>query len=96
MRVLIKNPSDKWFREVVVPNDLHTLQELVGGYIETVTVAEDVCVICNEEGRLHGLDFNCVYDGVGFVGTILLVGVDGEEFTDCPLSVVQANGGIEQ
>lgn len=95
MRILIKNPSDEGFRQIVVPNDLHVLQQLVDGYIETVTLATDACVICNEEGRLKDLEHNCKYCGVDFVGTILIVGIDGDEFTDCPMSVTMANGGIE-
>lgn len=95
MRILIKNPSDEGFHQIVVPNDLHILQQLVDGYIETVTLATDACVICNEEGRLKDLEHNCKYCGVDFVGTIPIVGIDGDEFTDCPMSVTMANGGIE-
>ena len=95
MRILIKNPSDEGFHQIVVPNDLHVLQQLVDGYIETVTLATDACVSCNEEGRLKDLEHNCKYCGVDFVGTILIVGIDGDEFTDCPMSVTMANGGIE-
>ena len=40
-----------------VPNELAALQEVVGGYIETVTVASDLVIICNEEGRLQGLSY---------------------------------------
>lgn len=95
MRVLYKRPADDKFHQLNIPNDLHTLQELVGGYIETVTLATDVCIICNEEGRLLGLTHNCKFCGTDFVGPILLVGVDGDEFTDCPMSLMVANGGIE-
>lgn len=96
MKALIKNPGDESFREIIIPNDLHVLQQLVDGYIETVTFATDACVICNEEGRIRGLEHNCSFLGIDFVGTILIVGVDGDEFTDCPMSVAMANGGIEQ
>ena len=95
MRALLKSPSDKGFREIIVPNQLHPLQELVGGYIETVTIAEDACIICNEDGRLLGLPYNCEFCGMNFVGPILIVGVDGDEFTDVPMSVTMANGGIQ-
>jgi hypothetical protein len=54
----------------------------VGGYIETVSFASDACIICNEEGRLLNLPFNCKLLGKEFVGPILIVGVDGDEFTD--------------
>ena len=40
-----------------IPNTLEELQATVGGYIETVTLAADTAIICNEEGRLLGLPF---------------------------------------
>ena len=67
-----------------IPNTLEALQEKVGGYIETVTFATDACIICNEEGRLMGLPYNCDLLGVTFVGPILIVGIDGEEFAGLP------------
>lgn len=95
MKTLIKNPGEESFREIIIPNKLSLLQQLVGGYIETVTIAEDACVICNEDGRIEGMPYNCEFCGIGFVGPILIVGVDGEEFCDVPMSVAMANGGIE-
>lgn len=65
-----------------IPNTLGELQGTVGGYIETVTLAADAAIICNEEGRLLGLPYNCRFFGIDFVGPILVVGVDGDEFTD--------------
>lgn len=67
-----------------VDNTLKALQAEVGGYIETVTIASDAVVICNEEGRLHGLPYNCCVFGTSFVGTVLIVGTKGEEFCDVP------------
>ncbi len=101
MRILLKAPTDPGFREMVIPSgdtdkELKLLQDLVGGRIETVTVATDCCVICNEEGRILGMPENCNFCGVDFVGPILLVGVDHDEFTDCPMSLMVANGGIEK
>ena len=94
MRALYKAPTDDKFRQLNIPNDLLAIQELVGGYIETVTLATDACIICNEEGRILGMPENCNFCGVDFVGPILLVGVNGDEFTDCPMSLMVANGGI--
>ena len=101
MRALYKVPGDTKFRQILVPNELHPLQELVGGYIETVTVQVNpqVIVICNEEARLKRLPYNCTIEGKDytgefdcpFFGPILLVGADGDEFTDVPISVVMAN-----
>lgn len=69
---------------VEVENTLRVLQTEVGGYIETVTIASDAVVICNEEGRLCGLPYNCRFVGVDFVGTILVVGRNKDEFCDVP------------
>ena len=41
-----------------IPNTMEELQATVGGYIETVTIASDAVIICNEDGRLRGLPHN--------------------------------------
>jgi len=41
-----------------VENDLHALQKLVGGYIETVTLSYKMVLVCNEEGIGYGLKEN--------------------------------------
>lgn len=69
---------------IEVDNTLKALQAEVGGYIETVTIASDAVVICNEEGVLLGLPYNCRFSGVDFVGTILVVGRSKDEFCDVP------------
>lgn len=66
-----------------IDNTLAALQQEVGGYIETVSIA-DVVIICNEEGRLCGLPYNGRVCGVDVVGTVLIVGTKGEEFCDVP------------
>lgn len=79
--VLIKDPGKKP-RHVNIENSLKNLQTTVGGYIETVKIAEDAVIICNEEGRLKGLPYCCTICGVSFVGTVVIAGVSGEEFAD--------------
>lgn len=69
-----------------VSNNLENLQRFVGGYIETVTPFEDMVIICNEEGRLLNLPYNCEVCGMDFVGSIIFCGVDGDEFADVPIS----------
>lgn len=88
MKVIWKEPG-KAFEVREVENTLEALQKAVGGYIETFTFAEDACVICDEEGRLKGKPYNCEIWTVDFCGTILIVGVDGEEFTDVPEEAVE-------
>ncbi len=83
IRVLIKEPG-KAAELRTIENTLESLQKIVGGKIETVTMFTDLVVICNEEGRIKEMPFNCKLLGVDFVGTIILAGVDGEEFGDSP------------
>lgn len=89
IRVLSKRPGQPP-RSVWMANSLENFQRAVGGYIETITLAEDLVVICNEEGRLMGLPYNCAICGVSFVGDIILAGVKGEEFADLPVDYKQA------
>lgn len=56
MRILYKEPG-KEARTMVVPNKLDVLQDLVGGYIETLTVG-DIVIICNEEGKVKHMPLN--------------------------------------
>ena len=81
MKVIIKEPGKKP-RITEIENSLSALQEAVGGYIETVTFAEDCCIICNEEGRLQELPYNLTFCRVSFVGTILFIVVLVVEFAD--------------
>ena len=69
---------------IEVDNTLKALQAEVGGYIETVTIVRDAVIICNEEGCILGLPYNCRFVGVDFVGTILVVGRNKDEFCDVP------------
>lgn len=95
MTAIYKAPG--YAPEVIdIPNTLEALQEKVGGCIETVTFATGAAIICNEEGRLMGLPYNCNLLGVSFVGPILIVGIDGEEFAGLPedmLHMFQTIGG---
>mgnify|MGYP002768631405 FL=1 len=81
MRAIVKEPG-RMPTVRNVSNDLRALQDIVGGYIETVTFTDDCCAICNEEGRLRGMAPNICFCGVDFVGPVIFVGADGEEFTD--------------
>lgn len=81
MRVIRKRPGEAW-EPIEVENELKSLQQAVGGYLESFTFAEDACVLCDEEGRLKGKPYNTTVCGVPFVGTVLIVGVAGEDFSD--------------
>lgn len=83
MKAIRKKPGCE--PEIIeVENTLKELQREVSGYIETVTIASDAVIICNEEGRILGLPDNCRVCVVDFVGTVLIVGTKGDEFCDVP------------
>ena len=77
--------------ETEIENTLEALQAAVDGFIETVTLVQDRAVmLVNEEGLLRDLPLNPVASAVAntqIVGTAIVVGVDGEEFTDVPEDV---------
>lgn len=72
-----------------IPNTLEAIQDAVGGHIETFTFASDGVLICNEDGRMQGLPHNCTFLGVDFVGPILIVGRDDEDFADLTPEVMR-------
>ena len=83
IRAIIKKLNEAAFM-TVIDNKLETLQKIVGGYIETLTIADDLVIVCNEEGRLKNLPKNCNVCGVDFVGPIIFLGVSGDEFSNVP------------
>lgn len=84
IEVFIKDPGCDLLRRERIRNDLKSLQGIVDGYIETVTPAEDLVCICNEEGLLRGLPYNISWLNIDFVGTVIFAGVNGDEFDDLP------------
>lgn len=96
MKAIKKLPFDPFApagRIIDIDNTLEALQAAIGGYIETVTLrSRGVCILCDEEGRIYREPHNCRVDGIDFCGTILVVGVDGDDFTDCPLTLEEWEG----
>lgn len=74
-----------------IENTLEALQSVVDGYIEVVTLVPGKAVmIVNEEGLLRGMAPNPIASNVAntqIVGPAVVVGVDGEDFTDIPEDV---------
>ena len=91
IKAIVKHPGCKPML-CDIDNTLEEMQMIVGGYIEAATAAPDLVVICNEEGRLFGLTHNTAVGGTDFVGTIILVGSEGDEFADVPEYVVKMYG----
>lgn len=85
IRAIIKRPDEEFGHVTNISDTLENLQKTVGGNIECVSFSNFV-ILCNEDGKLKGLPFNMrigTFDVL--VGTIIVLGVDGEEFADCPL-----------
>ena len=63
IKVLMVEPG-KEPKVTTIKNELESLQDAVSigaderGLIEIITISEDVCILCNEEGKLIGLEPN--------------------------------------
>ena len=94
IKAIIKRPDEKYGHMTNISNTLENLQRTVDGYIEAVTYMGTVTtqsgsfvVICNEEGRIRNLPFNCWIGGNCFHGTIIVVEAKVDEFTDLTMSM---------
>lgn len=77
--VYIKEPGQK-AKYSRIWNELQSFQIIVKGNIETVTISDDMIVICNGCGRLDGMQYNCRICGVDFYGTIIIIGSTSDDF----------------
>ena len=64
--------------DILVPNELNSLQGIVGGHIETLTLSRSLIIVCDEEGYIKHKRRNpfldCIY------GDFFICGADGDEF----------------
>lgn len=88
MTAIIKRPGQPAFRREI-SNTLEALQELVGGYIETVSLPGGIVMIVNEEGKILRLPINFRLNCDLIRGTAVFVSVNGEDF--CSLNQSQEN-----
>lgn len=83
--------------EVEIPDkdELDTLQQLVGGWIEYVPTEQDVTLYCNEEGKLQNLPPNSLATAIFgkllmphdfLAGDVVVCGPLDEEGYSLPLS----------
>ena len=98
IKCIVKRPDEQFGHMTWVSDSLENLQKAVGGYIETVTFDNGVVLICNEEGKLRDMPYNfttrklidsnafCnLYGHFPIFGTVIVCGVDGDEFADIPI-----------
>lgn len=89
IRVVVVEPN-KAAQERQIGNDLASMQEVVGGYIEAVTLNQNLVLICNEEGKLQGLESNRAVGNDIIAGTFFVTRTTAEgEFTDLTDSDVE-------
>ena len=95
MTVLVVEPMKEPYVKEIDP-DLHSLQAEVGGDIgATYPYSDPVALVCNDEGKLIGLDLNRglrdengeIYDIVA--GTFLVVGLGEEDFASLSPELIQ-------
>lgn len=88
MDVLVVEPGYAPYEKSI--NGLDEMQATVGGLIQAIyPYEEQVAIVCNEEGLLHGLEFNRSVPGGygGVVGTFFICGLGEEDF--CSLTTEQ-------
>lgn len=86
--VMVKPHKTPYVTEIA--DELSALQRCVGGYIEVVGNGDGTLIICNEEGKLIGLEGNRrIHDGMSVIaGNFFVVGDDGENFRSLTKSEV--------
>ena len=90
IKAIIKRPDEEYGHIANISNTLENLQRTVGGKIETVYLGHGLILIVNEEGRLMNLEPNFRTGRRSFaptiVGTAILVGQNGEDFGNVPIT----------
>ena len=77
IKVVMVEPS-KHPTITTISKDLESLQKAVGGLIEFVGLEENTCILCNEEGKLIGLEGNRRFYNDIIVGTFYVCGLDDD------------------
>ena len=64
-------------------NDLHEMQQMVGGPIQALYPWEEpVAIVCNDEGKNMGLPLNRVLENYDIIaGAFFVCGIQGENFS---------------
>ena len=90
MKVLVVTPMQEPYTKEIDAG-LKSLQNEVGGNIQAVyPFEEDVAIICNDEGKINGLELNrALYDENGKIydivaGTFLICGLTEDNFGSLP------------
>ena len=90
LEVLLVEPG-QYARMTTIEAGLSSMQEIVGGYIQAINYFDEpVTLVCNEEGKINGMELNrAIKDENGkmidiVAGTFFICGVGEENFTSLP------------
>lgn len=95
-KVIIKRPDEQYGHVCHISTTLENLQKTVEGYIETVPAILGAIIICNEEGKIKGLEPNMWYYHDRLCGTIIVIGTKGDEFDDVPITLQQWKSFVDK
>ena len=79
LRILMVEPQKAPY-EASIPHELSAMQQAVGGLIEVVRNGDGTLLVCNEEGKLLGMEGNRRLPGDVLAGPFFVVGDAGETF----------------
>lgn len=85
MRVVYVEPG-QLARTMELTHELGEMQKAVGGDIEVYSPFDDACIVCNEEGKINGMEYNrAIYDENGemieaIFGPFFICDGSGEDF----------------
>lgn len=83
MKIIVYEPNKEPYIEDI-DGSLKSMQGVVGGYIETLSLMSDCVIVCNEEGAPMSLPLNCKLSRnnrgwIKLFGTFFLCKAKGEE-----------------
>lgn len=72
--ILVEPDKEPYVREI--SNSLKSFQNIVGGLIEYINLENNVDIICNDEGKMMGFDFNRIIKNDVIAGNFIIAGVN--------------------
>lgn len=96
IRAIIVEPGKK-ARTVRINNSMQNFKKIIGGEPELLRLGDNMAAVCDENGKLKNLPFSGIFKQYFLVGTVILVGIQGKEVVDFPMTMKELRNysGIE-